>query len=115
MQRCSIFAALALCVALPAGAQQSYPQTLYWGSGLVDIPVAWVSPISGDFALGFSGKTIEGSTVSSGFDFGNGLNTNAAFSFSFFGRAEIGLEVYCDKAECVFVRRGLLLVVERDR
>jgi hypothetical protein len=32
-------------------AQQDYPQTLYWGSGLIDIPVAWVSPISGDFAL----------------------------------------------------------------
>jgi hypothetical protein len=115
MQRCSIFAALALCVALPAGAQQSYPQTLYWGSGLVDIPVAWVSPISGDFALGFSGKTIEGSTVSSGFDFGNGLNTNAAFSFSFFGRAELGLAFYSDNPEWGFFGRALLLDEESFR
>ena len=37
-------------------AQQDYPQTLYWGSGLIDIPVAWVSPISGDFALNYSAK-----------------------------------------------------------
>jgi hypothetical protein len=110
-----MFAALALCFALPARAQQSYPQTLYWGSGLVDIPVAWVSPISGDFALGFSGKTIEGSKVSSGFNFGNGLNTNAAFSFSFFGRAELGLAFYSDNPEWGFFGRALLLDEETLR
>ncbi|HET7621434.1 MAG TPA: hypothetical protein VFK39_05975 [Gemmatimonadaceae bacterium] len=115
MHRCSLIAALAFCVAAPARAQQSYPQTLYWGSGLIDVPVAWVSPISGDFALGFSGKTIEGSKVSSGFNFGNGLNTNSALAFSFFGRAEVGLAFYSDNPEWGFFGRALLLDEEHFR
>ncbi len=115
LQRCSLIAALALCLAPPARAQQSYPQTLYWGSGLVDIPVAWVSPVSGDFSLGMSGKTIEGSKVSSGFDFGNGLNANAALSFSFLGRAEVGLSFYSDNPEWGFFGRALLLDEETFR
>jgi len=115
MHRCSLMAALAFCIAAPARAQQSYPQTLYWGSGLVDIPVAWVSPISGDFALGFSGKTIEGSKVSSGFSFGNGLNTNSALSVAFLGRAEVGLAFYSDNPEWGFFGRALILDEERFR
>ena len=45
-----VLAGLALGIAPLAGAaaQQDFPQTLYWGSGLIDIPVAWVSPLSGD-------------------------------------------------------------------
>ena len=46
-------------LASPLAAQQTYPQTLYWGAGLVDIPVAWVAPLSGDFALNYSVKTFE--------------------------------------------------------
>ena len=42
-------AGLALAVPAASHAQTSYPQTLYWGAGLVDIPVAWVAPLTGDF------------------------------------------------------------------
>ncbi|MDQ3696614.1 MAG: hypothetical protein M3373_01110, partial [Gemmatimonadota bacterium] len=42
-----------------AAAQQNYPQSIYWGSGLIDIPVAWVPPLSGDFAINYSTKTFE--------------------------------------------------------
>ena len=53
-----LMAALALGAVLPAvaRAQQEFPQTLYWGSGLIDIPVAWAPPLTGDFALGYSGN-----------------------------------------------------------
>lgn len=115
MHRCSVIAALAVCVAGPARAQQSYPQTLYWGSGLVDIPVAWVSPISGDFAVAFSGKTLKGSQLSSGFDFGNGLNSNSALAFSFLGRAEVGVAVFSDNPEWGFFGRALILDEETFR
>lgn len=113
--RCSLIAALAVCVAAPARAQQSYPQTLYWGSGLIDVPVAWVSPISGDFALGVSGKTLKGSQVSSGFNFGNGLNANSALAFSFFGRAEVGVAIFSDNPEWGFFGRALILDEETFR
>ncbi len=112
---CALIAALAMSVALPVRAQQSYPQTLYWGSGLVDIPVAWVSPVSGDFTLGMSGKTIEGSRFTSGIDFGRGLNANAAVSLSLLGRAELGLAFYSDNPEWGFFGRALLLDEEKFR
>lgn len=115
MHRCSLIAALALCATAPARAQQSYPQTLYWGSGLIDVPVAWVSPVSGDFAIDFSGKTIDGSKLSSSFNFGDGLNSNAAFSVSFLGRAEVGLAFYSDNPEWGFFGRALLLNEEQFR
>ncbi|HEX6534566.1 MAG TPA: hypothetical protein VF041_08210 [Gemmatimonadaceae bacterium] len=114
-QGCTLFAVLAAVGASTAGAQQSYPQTLYWGSGLVDIPVAWVSPVSGDFSLGFSGKTVKGSNLSSGLGFGHGLNTNFALSASLFGRAELGLSVFSDDPEWGFFGRGLLLDEEDFR
>lgn len=115
IHRCSAVVALSLGVVGVARAQTTYPQTLYWGSGLVDVPVAWVSPISGDFALGFSGKTLKGSRVSSGFSFGDGLNTNSALSFSFLGRAEVGFALFSDNPEWGFFGRALLLDEEDFR
>lgn len=114
-QRCSVIAACLLATASAAGAQQSYPQTLYWGSGLVDVPVAWVSPVSGDFSLAFSAKTIKGSNLSSGLGFGHGLNSNFALSASIFGRAELGFSLFSDDPEWGFFGRGLLLNEEDFR
>jgi hypothetical protein len=116
--RCCAITALALFVTFHpagAGAQQSYPQTIYWGSGLVDIPVAWVSPVSGDFSLGFSAKTIKGSQLSSGLSVGKGLNSNLALSTSLYGRAEIGVSLYSDDPEWGFFGRGLILNEESFR
>ena len=62
-------ATLAVLLAVAGGArrldaQQTYPQTLYWGAGLIDVPVAWVSPVNGDFALAFSGQTFNNAQAS---------------------------------------------------
>lgn len=117
MTRCCS-ALAALLVMIPAGAQaqqMSYPQTLYWGSGLVDIPVAWVSPLSGDFSLAISGKTVKGSELSSGLGVGKGINSNFAVYTSILSRAEVGLSVFSDAPEWGFFGRGLLLNEEDFR
>jgi hypothetical protein len=98
-----------------ASAQQTYPQTLYWGAGLIDIPVAWVSPVTGDFALNMSGKTFHGAKASPQLSVLNGLNTNGALSVSLAGRAEVGLSIYSDNPEWGFFGQGLLLNEETFR
>ncbi|MEP7086495.1 MAG: hypothetical protein ABI884_04095 [Gemmatimonadota bacterium] len=103
--------------ALPATAkaQDIYPQTLYWGAGLIDIPVAWVSPVTGDFALNFSGKTFHGAKASPGFSALDGTNTNGSLSFSFFRRLEAGVSIYSDNPEWGLFAQGLLLDQEAFR
>lgn len=98
-----------------AKAQETYPQTLYWGAGLIDIPVAWVSPVTGDFAVNFSGKTFHGAKASPGFSVLDGLNTNGSISFSFFGRLEAGASLYSDNPEWGLFAQGLLLNEEDYR
>ncbi len=98
-----------------ASAQETYPQTLYWGAGLIDIPVAWVSPVTGDFSMNFSGKTFHGAKASPTLSVLNGLNTNGAISFSFFGRAEVGVSLYSDNPEWGLFGQGLLINEENFR
>ncbi len=113
-------AALALLVAVSGGvrrldAQQTYPQTLYWGAGLIDIPVAWVAPVSGDFALSFSGQTFNSAQGSSSLSYLNGLNTNGALALSLWGRFEMGFAIYSDNPEWGFFANGLVLDEEENR
>jgi hypothetical protein len=115
--RIALLLAIPAAIALPrvAKAQETYPQTMYWGAGLIDIPVAWVSPVTGDFAMNFSGKTFHGAKASPGFSILNGLNTNGSMSFSFFGRLETGLSIYSDNPEWGLFAQGLLLNEEDFR
>ena len=106
---------LTIAVVVRAGAQQYYPQTLYFGEGLIDIPVAWISPVSGDFALSFSGVTFRNTAASPQYGALNGLNTNGAAEFSFFGRVGIGIAFYSDNPEWGFFFSGLLLDQEQFR
>lgn len=118
----SVRIALLLAVSTAAGmiprvasAQETYPQTMYWGAGLIDIPVAWVSPVTGDFSLNFSGKTFHGAKASPDLSVLNGLNTNGAISFSFAGRLEAGLSFYSDNPEWGLFAQGLLINEENYR
>jgi hypothetical protein len=115
--RASLLLAFSAAVVLPgvAKAQETYPQTMYWGAGLIDIPVAWVSPVTGDFGVNFSGKTFHGAKASPGFSVLNGLNTNGSLSFSFFGRVEAGVSIYSDNPEWGLFAQGLLLNEEDFR
>ena len=52
-----------LMLARPAAGQTVFPQTLHWGSGLIDIPTAWVSQENADFAISYGLKGLQTSPV----------------------------------------------------
>src|SRR5919202_1153563 len=103
---------LAACSAAvhPAQAQQEYPATLYWDSGLIDIPAAWVAPLTGDFALNYSGKRFEpdpGTNLK--LNYSNRINSQLTFSMSFVGRVEVGVAAYSSNPEGGLFARGLVV------
>ena len=102
-------AVIAIGVAPALSAQESFPQTLYWGSGLIDIPVAWVSPITGDFAINYSGKTFEVDPDEPKINYSESINSQLVFSMSLWGRAELGFAAYSNNPEFGFFGRGLLI------
>jgi len=104
-------AGLAAALLVPAAtqAQGNYPQTLYWGAGLIDIPVAWVSPLSGDFAIAYSGKTFEANPNAVKIDYNDKLNSQLVMSMSFMGRAELGYAAYSSNPEWGLFARGVLI------
>lgn len=105
----TLTAAIAV-VARPAAAQQEeYPQSLYWGSGLVDIPVAWVSPLTGDFALNYTGKNFRPDPTRTKINYSQTINSNLQFSIALFGRFEAGVSAVSSNPEQAFFARGLLI------
>jgi len=105
--------ALGIVPCMTAAAQQDYPQTLYWGSGLIDIPVAWASPLSGDFALNYSGKRFRVDPVTTKINYNDRLNSQFTMSASALGRLEGGVAFYSSNPEYGFFVRGVL-VTEDD-
>lgn len=104
------FLALALGFAVPAWGQSSYPQTLYWGAGLIDIPVAWVAPLTGDFAINYSNKLFEpGDPVTTGINYNDETNSHLTMSVSMWGRVEAGVAFYTANPEYGFFGQVLLL------
>jgi hypothetical protein len=90
-------------------AQQEFPQTLYWGSGLIDIPVAWASPLTGDFALGYSGKRFRTDPVLTKLNYDDRMNSQLTVSGSLFGRLEGGVAFFSSNPEYGFFVRGVLV------
>ena len=99
--------------ALPAtvlrAQQQEFPQTLYWGSGLIDIPVAWAPPLTGDFAVGYSGKRFRSDPVTTKLNYDDRLNSQLTFSAALFGRLEGGVAFFSSNPEYGFFVRGVLV------
>jgi hypothetical protein len=90
-------------------AQDTYPQTIYWGAGLIDIPVAWVAPVTGDFAINYSGKRFEADPDRPKINYSNTVNSQLIMSMSLFGRAEIGYAAYSNNVEWGLFGQALLL------
>ncbi len=110
---CALAASLA--VAPSAFAQMPerrdpYLGTLQFGAGLVDIPVAWISPTSGDVWLTSSGKHID---YTSGLNFASQWNTNIAMEIHWLGRFSTGAAAYSQNPEWGFFGQ-LLAVREGD-
>jgi len=102
-------AVLVLAAVRPAQAQQTFPQTIYWGSGLVDIPVAWVGPIPGDFAINYGAKKFDIDPTTSSINYSNKLNSQLVFSISGWGVVEAGWAAYSSNPEWGFFGRGLII------
>ena len=92
-----------------AVAQQDFPQTLYWGSGLIDIPVAWAPPLTGDFALAYSGKRFRVDPITTKLNYSDRLNSQLTFSAAAFGRLEGGVAFFSSNPEYGFFVRGVLV------
>lgn len=99
----------AVSLAGSANAQQSYPQTLYWGSGLIDIPVAWVSPITGDFAINYGGKNFRRDPDALKINYSGTVNSQLEMSMAFFGRVDLGYAAYSSNPEYGGYGRAVLL------
>jgi hypothetical protein len=110
-------AVVALAAVAPAGAQQEYPATLYWGTGLIDIPTAWVAPLTGDFFINYSGKRFEPDPTKTKINYSNSLNSQLVFSLSGWGRVEAGYAAYSSNPEWGFFGKAMLLREDdyRDR
>jgi hypothetical protein len=93
------------------GAQQGndpYPATLHYGTGLINIPVAWVSPSNGDGWFNISGKRIQyyGAADAS---FATQFNTNVSLDTHWAKRFSIGVSAYSQNPEWGFFGQALLL------
>ena len=95
--------------ASPAIAQREFPQSLYWGSGLIDIPVAWAPPITGDFAVSYSGKRFRPDPVVTKLNYSDRLNSQFTLSTALFGRVEGGVAFFSSNPEYGFFVRGVLV------
>ncbi len=83
-------------------AQDQFPQTMHWGSGLIDVPAAWVAPMTGDFAVQISRQTLGGS-------YGSTAHYHGAAHVALFGRAEIGVAAFSRIGQWGAYGTGLLL------
>ena len=113
MRRTLVSLAALLAYATPVAAQQEFPQTLYWGTGLVDIPVAWVAPLSGDFNLNYMAKRFREDPGQTKLNTSDRFNSQLAFSVALFGRVETGVAFFSRNPEYGFFGR-VLVVREED-
>ena len=100
-----------LAVAPVAHAQEGnepYPATLHYGTGLINTPVAWVSPMSGDGWFNISGKRIQYYGPADA-TFATQFNTNVSLDTHWAGRFSIGVSAYSQNPEWGFFGQALLL------
>jgi hypothetical protein len=93
-----------------SGAQQmntEFPQTRYWGTGLIDIPTASVSPLTGDFTVQYAGTGYQTNPQIPLYH--TGLNSQGNLSVAFLGRVEVGVTAYSGDPEQGFSGQLMLL------
>lgn len=105
----AIAAALLGSSTLGAQAPDPYPATLTFGTGLVNTPVAWVSPRTADVWLNTSAKNLPSISNASAMTWMTRLNTNIALDTHWGGRVSVGVAAYSQNPEWGFFGQGLLL------
>ena len=109
---CALAATAVAAARVDAQQSDPYHATLYQGTGLVTIPVAWVSPTSFDAWFAITGKNlpqfdIQGAPVKQAF--ASVWNTNVALDVHLFGRASVGVAAYDQNIDYGFFGQVLLL------
>ena len=86
-----------------------YAPTLHFGTGLINVPVAWVGPRNGDLFVGTSGKEIPSAANESEMGFATRWNTNIALQTDWFGRFSVGVAAYSQNIDWGLFGQALLL------
>ena len=86
-----------------------YAPTLHFGTGLINVPVAWVAPRNGALFVGTSGKEIPSAANESAMKFATRWNTNIAFQTDWIGRFSVGVAAYSQNIDWGFFGQALLL------
>ena len=105
----ALVASLFVAPALVAQQDVAYPSTLQFGTGLINIPVAWVSPTTADVWVTTSAKQITHAPDESGMSFANKWNTNISIDTHWLGRFSVGAAAYSQNPEWGFFGQVLLL------
>ena len=90
-----------------AGAQETFSPTQQFGTGLINAPVAWVSPQTADFWIDYSGMRIPSTTQS--LSAAHGWNGNGAIETQWLGRFSLGFSLYSNNPEWGFFGQLLAL------
>ncbi|MFN2398428.1 MAG: hypothetical protein ABR543_07270 [Gemmatimonadaceae bacterium] len=107
---CALASLLLTATAMSAQQQRDpYPATLQFGTGLVNIPVAWISPISGDIWANSSGKQITHYIDPAKMNFATKWNTNLSIETHWLGRFSVGAAAYSQNPEWGFYGQALLV------
>ena len=104
-------ACAAAVAASPGRAQQvdPYPQTLQFGAGFINTPVAWVSRRSADSWLTLGAKDLPSFGDPSKNSLASRLNTNLALDTHWGGRVSVGASLYSQNPEWGLFGQALLL------
>jgi len=97
--------ALAAVPQLEAQSRDPYGPTIQFGTGLINNPVAWVSPRSGDLWITTSGKNLPQDEA----NFATAWNTNLSAETHWLGRFTVGAAAYSQNPEWGFFGSALLL------
>ena len=106
---CALAATVFGAARAEAQQQDPYHATLYFGTGLVNTPVAWVSPRSYDAFFNISGKNLPSFPDPGKQSFASLWNTNVALDVHLFGRVSVGAVAYSQNPDIGFFAQGLLL------
>jgi len=80
--------------------EEWYPATVDFGTGLIQIPVAWISPNSSDFWISYGGMHMNGPASGTGTP--SHWNGNFAIDTHWAQRFDVGLSVYSNNPEWGF-------------
>jgi hypothetical protein len=90
----------------------SYPVTLRYGTGLIDIPTAWVSPTNGDIWISASGTDIPACTSPCNLSTSEKWNTNLTIDTHWMHLFSVGFSLYSNNPEWGFF--GQVLALKED-